>query len=133
MKAEETMQSSWLVNLLRDEYFLLCLGFLVGMGSIVSRAVNRLIDAQRDIAAGLAHKLDKLSDQLGSLERITIADLMSDIQKQIDYKYAESNGEAIRRWLDYRADYGRSSPHLDEDDARAEALTEIFKDMKPAA
>jgi hypothetical protein len=123
----------WVADLLRDEYFLLWLGLLVGIGSIVNRGVNRLVEAQRDLGADLEDKLEKLSDKLESLEGITVDSLLTGIHGHIDHKYGESNGEAIRRWLDYRVDYGRSSPHLDEDDARAEALKEIFKEVKRTA
>lgn len=123
----------WLADLLRDKYFLLWLGFLVAMGSMVHRGVNRLVQAQRDFVVDLGHEFEKLSDKPESLEGITVHGLMTDIHRDIDYKHGESNGEAIRRWLDYRVDYGRSSPHLDEDDARAEALGEIFDEIKRKA
>lgn len=111
-------------------YFLLLLVFLAGISYIANRSVNRFVEAQRALSIKLEDKLEKLLDKVESLERVTLDGLMTDLHKSIGYKYAESNGEAIRRWLDYRIDYERSSPHLDEDDARAEALEEIFKEIK---
>src|SRR5262245_55437462 len=100
----------WLAHLLRDEYFLLWLGFLVGIGFIVNRGVSRLVETQRDLAAGLEEKLEKLSDKLEQKLELLEVDLMADIHREIGYKHGESNGEAILRWLNYRADYGRSGP-----------------------
>ena len=109
------------------EQLFLVFVLLVGIALIVNHAVTRLVEAQRNLADDLEKKV---SDGLKSVERVSIGALMTDIHSQIGYKYAESHGEAIRRWLDYRVDYGRSSPELAEDDARAEALARVFEEIK---
>jgi hypothetical protein len=124
----------YLADFLRDKYVLLWLGLLLVIGLIVNRGINRLVKAQRDLAASLETEFEKLSNKLDSLEGIiTVDSLMAGIYRHIGHNHGESNSEAIRRWLDYRVDYERSSPHRDEDDARAEALEEIFKEIKPPA
>jgi hypothetical protein len=119
----------WLQRTLSDEQVWLSLGFLLAVGLIVNQAVNRLINAQREIASDIANDLKILTKKLDSLEPVTVNGLMADIRRPLDYKRGESNLEAIRRWLDYREDYGRSSPHRDENDVRNEALYEVFKEI----
>jgi hypothetical protein len=89
-------------------------GLLVGIASIVNRGINRLVEAQRGLADGLEDKLEKLSHKLERklelLEGISVDGFMTDIHGDIGGRYGESNGEAIRRWLDYRVDYEYSGP-----------------------
>src|SRR6267154_3013288 len=92
----------WLQRTLSDEQVWLSLGFLLAVGLRVNQAVNRLINAQREIASDIANDLKILTKKLDSLEPVTVNGLMADIRRPLDYKRGESNLEAIRRWLDYR-------------------------------
>jgi hypothetical protein len=113
----------FLADFLGDKYVLLWLGLLFVIGSTVNRGVNRLAEAQCDLAAGLEAEFNKLSDKLESLEGIiTVDSLMAGIHGHIGHEHGESNGEATRRWLAYRVD-----------DALEEALEELLKESKRTA
>src|SRR5580704_14443005 len=100
---EQTIQmvllavGGWLADLIRGHNFFLLLVLLVGIGSIVNHAVNRLVEAERDRSDGLEAKLETLSSQLDALEGLTVDGLVRGMEGHIGSKHGESNRETIHR------------------------------------
>jgi hypothetical protein len=75
----------WLADLFADKYFVFEIVLLFGIGFVVNRAVNRVVDAQREIAVGLRQELHNLSNKLSSFEEVTVDRLMADIHRRIGH------------------------------------------------